>query len=56
MTTGKGSATVSPDLISTHVDMTARSANGETHTTASDTEMRFLGTDCGEVKPPDLPQ
>ena len=51
---GKGSATVSADLIATHVDMTSRDAGGETHATESDTEMRFLGADCGDVKPPDL--
>ena len=53
-TTGKGSSTVGADLISTHVDMTTRKSNGETHATESETEMRFLGPDCGNVKPPDL--
>jgi hypothetical protein len=55
-TTGKGSSTVSADLISTHVDMTTREADGKTHAMETDTEMRFVSSDCGDVKPPDLPK
>jgi hypothetical protein len=55
-TTGKGSSTTGADLISTQVDMKTRKANGETHVTQTETEMRFVGSDCGSVKPPELPK
>ncbi len=55
-TTGKGSSTAGADLIATHLDMSTRQPNGETHVTVSDTEMKFLGSDCGDVKPPDSPK
>ena len=55
-TAGKGSSTVSGDVISTHVDSTIREASGKTSAMQSDTEMKFVSADCGDVKPPDLPK
>jgi Tfp pilus assembly protein PilV len=52
-TSGKGSATASPDLISTQVDMTTTTANGKTQVIHSESEMHFVGSDCGDLKPPD---
>jgi hypothetical protein len=54
-TAGKGKATLAPDLIMTQVDMTSTSANGKTRVTHNESEMRYLGADCGDVKPPDAP-
>jgi hypothetical protein len=49
--TGKGESTATGDLITSRVDMSTRKANGETHVMHNETEMKFLGTDCGDVKP-----
>jgi len=54
--TGKGEATASGDVITSRVDMTTRKANGETHVLHNETEMKFLGSDCGDVKPISLPK
>jgi hypothetical protein len=51
VTSGKGEATTRGDSISTVVDTTVRRASGETHVMHSETEMKFLGADCGDVKP-----
>jgi len=50
-TTGKGEATTAGDLISTKMDMTSKKASGETHQRHIETEMKFLGADCGGVQP-----
>jgi len=49
--TGKGEAIATGDTISTKLDMTSKSATGETHERHMETEMKFLGTDCGGLKP-----
>jgi hypothetical protein len=51
VTTGKGESTATGDTISSEVDMTTKKANGETHVLHTETAMRFLGSDCGDVKP-----
>ena len=33
------------------MDMTTKKASGETHQRHIETEMKFLGADCGDVKP-----
>ena len=38
------------------VDMTIKHANGETHTVHSESDMKFLGADCGDVKPITAPK
>ena len=50
-TTGKGETTSTGDLISTKMDMTTKKASGETHQRHIETEMKFLGADCGGVQP-----
>ncbi len=55
VTTGKGETTASGDLITGQVDMTTRRADGTTHEMHTETEMRFLGADCGDVKPLSMP-
>ncbi len=51
-TTGKGAATVDGDVIATHVDLSSRDSSGKTKEIQSDTQMTFVGSDCGDVKPP----
>ncbi len=48
---GKGHATVTPESISTHTEMTSTSAVG-THQLQTDTTLAFVSADCGDVKPP----
>jgi hypothetical protein len=48
---GKGESTATGDVISTRVDVTTRKGKGETHTMHSESEMKFLGSDCGDIKP-----
>jgi Protein of unknown function (DUF3617) len=54
--TGKGESTATGDVITSRVDMSTRKANGETHVMHNETEMKFLGSDCGDVKPIPLPK
>jgi len=56
VTTGKGESTSSGDTITTQVDMTITKANGESHVMHNETEMRYLGADCGDVKPLSVPK
>jgi hypothetical protein len=55
-TTGKGESTAVGDVITSQIDMTVRKANGETHTMHNESEMKFLGPDCGDVKPMPSPK
>ena len=50
-TSGKGEATSDGDTIRTTVDMTTTKAGGETHVMHNESEMKFLGADCGDVQP-----
>jgi hypothetical protein len=56
-TVGKGTATTSGDVITMEEDVTTTStnANGTTRVMHMETEMHYLGSDCGDVKPPDAP-
>lgn len=49
---GKGESTTSPDSVSTKMDMVMTGRDGR-HTMQSETQMRWLGADCGTVKPAD---
>ena len=49
---GKGESTTSPDSVSTKMDMVMTGRDGR-HTMQSETQMRWLGADCGGVKPAD---
>jgi Protein of unknown function (DUF3617) len=52
---GKGEATVAGDLITTQTDATTKNTSGATHVMHNESEMKFLGADCGNVKPPSAP-
>ena len=47
---GSGESTVNGDTVTTRVDMTVTDAQGR-HTMQSESQMRFLGTDCQGIKP-----
>jgi Protein of unknown function (DUF3617) len=53
---GKGESTATGDVITSRVDMSTRKGKGETHMLHNETEMKFLGSDCGDVKPIPLPK
>jgi hypothetical protein len=50
-TSGKGVATANGDVITAHVDMSTHEANGQSHLMEQETQLTFVGTDCGDVKP-----
>jgi hypothetical protein len=50
-TTGKGESTITSDVISTVSDVTTQRANGDSHVMHTEIEMKFIGADCGNVKP-----
>lgn len=54
--TGKGQAVMLGNVIKTHTEVTTRTASGATHETQNDSEMTYLGPDCGDIKPPPPPQ
>jgi hypothetical protein len=47
---GSGESTVNGDTVSTRVDMTVTDAQGR-HTMQTESQMRFLGTDCHGIRP-----
>ena len=49
-TSGKGEATTNGDTVSVSSDVTTKSAR-ETHHIQTETQMRFVQSDCGSVKP-----
>ena len=49
-TSGKGEATINGDTVSVSSDVTTTSAHG-THHIQTESEMRFIKSDCGNVKP-----
>lgn len=50
---GKGSVTRSGDLLTVVTDGTTASSAGGTHTMHGEIQMRYLGADCGAIKPAD---
>jgi Protein of unknown function (DUF3617) len=54
--TGKGESTATGDVITNRVDVSTGKTKGEAHTMHNETEMKFLGADCGDVKPLPLPK
>jgi hypothetical protein len=50
-TTGKGEAVALGDSIKTQVDATTVSQGGQSHVMHSETQMQFIGANCGDVKP-----
>lgn len=51
-TTGKGVATIGSERVTTETDATTQSETGEKHVMHTESEMTYLGSDCGDVKPP----
>lgn len=49
---GKGESTVSGDTVTTRVDMAITDARGR-HTMQSESQMKYLGSDCQGIKPLD---
>jgi Protein of unknown function (DUF3617) len=50
---GKGQATSVGDVITNQMDLTTRAASGPTHVMHIETELHYVGPDCGDLKPPD---
>lgn len=55
-TVGKGESTATGDIITSRIDMTTHSGDGKTRVVHSETEMKYLGPDCGDVKPISVPK
>ncbi len=53
--TGTGESTISGDSVSTRSNMTM-STNGQTHQMQTETEMKFVSSNCGDVKPVSAPK
>jgi hypothetical protein len=53
---GKGQITTVGDVVTNVSDVTTTGAGGATHVMHNETEMRFVGTDCGDVKPIEPPK
>jgi Tfp pilus assembly protein PilV len=51
LSTGKGESTVTGELVTSQMDLTMRGKDGKSHVTHSESEMRFVAADCGDVKP-----
>jgi hypothetical protein len=49
---GRGRAVSTGTLISAQSDVTTRAADGVTHTLHNETQMQYLGADCGKLLPP----
>jgi hypothetical protein len=52
-TTGKGTAIANGDTITTHVEMTVQPPGGQSHSMQNDSQLSFVGPDCGDVRPSD---
>jgi Protein of unknown function (DUF3617) len=50
--TGKGESTLSSELVTTRSEITTHAANGTAHVMQNESELRYVGPDCGDVKPP----
>ena len=50
---GKGESIVSGDTVITRVDMATTDAQGKHHTMKSETQMKYLGSDCKGITPAD---
>jgi len=49
--TAKGDTVAEGDLVTTKMDTTGKDAAGKAHTMQVETQMKFLGSQCGKVKP-----
>lgn len=55
-TTGKGETTAVGNVITSQIDVTTHMANGKTNVMHTEAEMKYLGPDCGDVKPLTMPK
>jgi hypothetical protein len=49
---GQGQAVSAGDVITSSSDITTRAADGSMHTTHNETQMHYVGADCGALQPP----
>jgi len=49
---GKGQAVMLGNVIKTHTEVITHATGGATHQTQNDSEMTYLGSDCGDIRPP----
>jgi len=49
---GQGEAVSTGDVITSRSDITARAADGSTHTMHDETRMQYISADCGNLRPP----
>jgi len=49
--TGKGEMTASGNSMTTKTDLTTQDPQGATHQMHNESEMKYLGADCGDIKP-----
>ena len=55
-TTGTGVSTIAGNRVTTRSDTTTETGNGEKHVVQSESEMTYVGPDCGDVKPAPAPK
>jgi hypothetical protein len=53
---GKGETVAAGDLLTNRVDMTTTQPSGQTRIFHNESEMRYLGPDCGDIKPFETPK
>ena len=51
--TGKGETVLGGDLVTTKLQTNGKDGAGQAHTMVAETQMKFLGSDCGSIKPID---
>jgi hypothetical protein len=49
---GRGRAVSSGNVISVQSDVTTHATDRSTHTLHNETQMQYLGADCGKLQPP----
>ena len=54
--TGKGEMTVTGNSVTSKTDLTTKDPQGVTHQMHNESEMKYLGTDCGDIKPLEPPK
>lgn len=54
--TSKGESIIMGDVVTSSVDMTTKEGTGQTHLTHHESEMKYLGSDCGDVRPIQSPK
>ena len=52
---GKGEIVTTADLITTRLETRSSDGAGQAHTLLAETQMKYLGSDCGGIKPLEAP-